>query len=143
MPLERDTLRRFVQAIMDQDPPTTTKTTREEQVRRPHRPPLYPVHAFRLPADVPDPLDASRAIQTPTALPASWACRSVPGDRLALPAAAERRERDRVLPLAARRRARRRAPKYADVTLKEGKSGAMLLVTVETRSPRSPASHYC
>ncbi|MGE3619760.1 MAG: MaoC family dehydratase N-terminal domain-containing protein [Acidimicrobiia bacterium] len=57
-PVERDALRRFVQASMEQDP-----IHWDDEVARASRygevvaPPLYPVHVFRRPAGTPDPLD--------------------------------------------------------------------------------------
>ena len=58
MPLERDTLRRFVQAIMDHDPVYYDDAVADaSKFGGLAAPPLYPVHAFRLPADTPDPLD--------------------------------------------------------------------------------------
>jgi acyl dehydratase len=55
--LDRETIRRFVQAIMDRDPvyfdDTHAATTRFQSLVAP---PLFPVHAFRTGADLPDPL---------------------------------------------------------------------------------------
>src|SRR5690349_21517713 len=59
MPLEADTLRRFVQAIMDSDPLYFDEA--EATISRYGglvAPPLYPVHAFRRPPGTQDPLDA-------------------------------------------------------------------------------------
>src|SRR5436190_11787011 len=58
MPLERDTLRRFVQAIMDTDPlyvdSVYAANARYGEIVAPL---LYPVHAFRPPIGGPDPLE--------------------------------------------------------------------------------------
>lgn len=56
-PLEREMLRRFVQAIMDRDPLYYDEAyARRSRYGRLVAPPLYPVHAFRPPADGGDPL---------------------------------------------------------------------------------------
>lgn len=58
-PLDRDAVRRFVQAIMDPDPlyydEAYARATRQGEVVAPS---LYPVHAFRTPAGAPDPLES-------------------------------------------------------------------------------------
>ena len=59
MPLERDTLRRFAQAIMDRDPLYYSDGHAAASIyRKLVAPPLYPVHAFRTAADSPDPLNS-------------------------------------------------------------------------------------
>jgi hypothetical protein len=58
-PLGADELRRFVQAIMDDDPayydPKAATASKAGEIVAP---PLYPVHAFRRPLGTPDPLQA-------------------------------------------------------------------------------------
>ena len=62
MPLERDTLRRFVQAIMDTDPLYVDAVyAADTKFGDMVAPPLYPVHAFRPPLGGPDPLDVLRS----------------------------------------------------------------------------------
>ena len=135
MPLERDTLRRFVQAIMDQDPAYYDEAyAAKTKFDGLTAPPLYPVHAFRLPADVPDPL------QVVARDPSADGTAGIMGVSFGLPAIESPYRRllnggneiefYRSLRVGERVVAQ---PKYADVTLKEGKSGHMLLVTVETR----------
>ena len=135
MPLERDTLRRFVQAIMDQDPAYYDETyaakTKFDSLTAP---PLYPVHAFRLPADVPDPLavvarDPS-ADGTAGIMGVSFGLPAIESPYRRLLNGGNEIEFYRSLRVGERAVAQ---PNYADVTLKEGKSGHMLLVTVETR----------
>jgi len=135
MPLERDTLRRFVQAIMDQDPAYYDEAyAAKTKFDGLTAPPLYPVHAFRLPADVPDPLavvarDPS-ADGTAGIMGVSFGLPVIESPYRRLLNGGNEIEFYRSLRVGERAVAQ---PKYADVTLKEGKSGHMLLVTVETR----------
>ena len=135
MPLERDALRRFVQAIMDQDPVYYD----EEYAARSKfegltAPPLYPVHAFRLPAHTPDPLDV--VSRDPTAdgtagiMGVAFGLPSIEMPYRRLLNGGNEIEFFRSLRVGERAVAK---PRYVDVTLKEGKSGHMLLVTIETR----------
>jgi N-terminal half of MaoC dehydratase len=135
MPLERDALRRFVQAIMDHDP-----VYYDEQLAAASKfgglaaPPLYPVHAFRLPADVPDPLDVVArdpgADGTAGIMGVAFGLPPIESPYRRLLNGGNEIEFYRSLRVGERAVAQ---PRYADVTLKEGKSGSMLLVTVETR----------
>lgn len=62
MPLERDTVRRFVQAIMDDDPIYwSDEAAARSRFAAITAPPLYPVHAFRRGPGTPDPLDSVAA----------------------------------------------------------------------------------
>jgi hypothetical protein len=135
MPLERDALRRFVQAIMDHDPVYyDDKYAADSKFNGLTAPPLYPVHAFRLPADVPDPLDAvaldQNADGTAGIMGVSFGLPPIESPYRRLLNGGNEIEFFRSLCVGERAIAQ---PKYADVTLKEGKSGSMLLVTVETR----------
>ena len=59
MPLEKDTVRRFVQAIMDTDPAYFDEAVASSsKAGGVAAPPLYPVHAFRQAAGTPDPLES-------------------------------------------------------------------------------------
>jgi len=92
------------------------------------------VHAFRLPADVPDPLavvarDPS-ADGTAGIMGVSFGLPPIESPYRRLLNGGNEIEFYRSLRVGERVVAQ---PKYADVTLKEGKSGHMLLVTVETR----------
>jgi hypothetical protein len=135
MPLERDTLRRFAQAIMDNDPAyyddAYAKAGKFDGLTAP---PLYPVHAFRLPADAPDPLDViSRdrdADGTAGIMGVAFGLPAIEMPYRRLLNGGNEIEFFRSLRVGERAVAR---PKYVDVTLKQGKSGHMLLVTIETR----------
>jgi len=133
-PLERDTLRRFVQAIMDTDPLyIDAEYARGTKYGSIVAPPLYPVHAFRPPPDGPDPL--ARLQADPDADGAGGndgvffglAPLESPFKRLLN--GGNEIEFFRCLAVGERCVANAR---YADVRLKEGKSGAMLFVTIET-----------
>lgn len=134
MPLERDTLRRFVQAIMDTDPlyldAAYAATTRFGDGVAP---PLYPVHAFRPALGAPDPLDALRSD------PDADGAGGNDGVYFGLPPldspfkrllnGGNEIEFFRCLAVGETCVANAR---YADVQLKQGKNGALLLVTIET-----------
>jgi hypothetical protein len=133
LPLERDPLRRFAQAIMDSDPAyfddAYAATTRFGGVVAP---PLYPVHAFRRPAGTPDPLDAVAEDRDadgsqggvgfglpPVEMPYKRLLNG--GNEIEFYRALRLGERAVV------------QPRYVDVKLKQGKNGNLLLVTIETR----------
>lgn len=134
MPLERDTLRRFVQAIMDTDPLyLDAEYAKGTKYGTTVAPPLYPVHAFRPALGGADPLalvqqdpdaDGSGGNDgvyfglTPIASPFKRLLNG--GNEI---------EFFRCLAVGERCVANAR---YADVRLREGKSGALLLVTIET-----------
>lgn len=134
MPLERDPLRRFVQAVMDPDPAyyddAHAAGTRFGRVTAP---PMYPVHAYRTPAGAPDPL---RSVQED---PDSDGTAGYDGMLYGLPPIESPYKRllnggneiefYRSLALGERCVV---TPRYADVRLKQSKSGPMLLVVVET-----------
>lgn len=134
MPLERDGLRRFTQAIMDGDPayydeayaagtPAGTLVA----------PPLYPVHAFRTPAGAPDPLTSVQ--QDPDADGTAgndgvfFGLEPIDSPFKRLLNGGNEIEFFRNLAVGERCVAQAR---YANVVLKEGKSGQMLLVEIET-----------
>lgn len=133
-PLQRDTLRRFVQAIMDRDPlyfdDHHAASTRYGRLVAP---PLFPVHAFRPPADGEDPLDVLRT--DPDADGAGgndgvfFGLPPIESPFKRLLNGGNEIEFFRCLALDEICVARAR---YADVQLKQGKSGALLLVTIET-----------
>lgn len=135
MPLERDTLRRFVQAIMDPDP-----LYHDEALAKASKygglvaPPLYPVHAFRPPPGGADPLEVLR--DDPNADGSGgndgvyFGLAPIPSPFKRLLNGGNEIEFHRCLAVGERCVANAR---YADVRLKQGKSGQMLLVTIETR----------
>ena len=134
MPLERDTLRRFVQAIMDTDPlyvdAVYAAATKYGGIVAP---PLYPVHAFRPPIGGADPLAALQA--DPDADGAGgndgvyFGLTPIESPFKRLLNGGNEIEFFRCLALRERCVANAR---YADVELKQGKSGALLLVVIET-----------
>lgn len=135
MPLEADTLRRFVQAIMDADPLYFDEA--EAAISKYGglvAPPLYPVHAFRRPAGTPDPLDALAgdhdADGTQGSMGVGFGLPSIDMPYRRLLNGGNEIEFFRALRVGERVVAQ---PRYADVVLKQGKSGNLLLVTVETR----------
>jgi len=135
MPLERDALRRFTQAIMDPDPvyydDIYARSTRYGTVTAP---PLYPAHAYRTPPGAPDPL---RVVQED---PDSDGTAGNDGVLFGLPPIDMPYKRllnggnelvfYRNLKLGERCVV---TPRYADVRLKHSRNGPMLLVVVETR----------
>jgi len=134
MPLERDTLRRFVHAIMDTDPlyldAVYAKSTRYGGAVAP---PLYPVHAFRPLLGGPDPLDLLSADPDADGSGGSdgmyFGLTPIESPFKRLLNGGNEIEFFRCLAVGERCVANAR---YADVQLKEGKQGALLLVTVET-----------
>lgn len=132
--LDRETIRRFVQAIMDRDPvyfdDTHAATTRFKSLVAP---PLFPVHAFRTSAESPDPLVSVQLD------PNADGTAGNDGMYFGLPPIEHPFKRllnggneiefYRCLALGERCVARAR---YANVQLKEGRSGTMLMVDIET-----------
>jgi MaoC dehydratase-like protein len=134
MPLERDTLRRFVQAIMDTDPlyfdPAYAADTKYRGIVAP---PLYPVHALRPAPGAPDPLDALRADPDADGSGGNdgvfFGLTPIESPFKRLLNGGNDIEFFRCLAVGEKAVARAR---YADVQLKKGKSGALLLVVIET-----------
>ena len=134
MPLERDTLRRFVQAIMDTDPlyvdAVYAAGTKYGTIVAP---PLYPVHAFRPPIGGSDPLEV---LQTNADADGSagndgmyFGLTPIESPFKRLLNGGNEIEFYRCLAVGEKCVAKAR---YADVQLKKGKSGALLLVVIET-----------
>lgn len=133
-PLEREMLRRFVQAVMDRDPlyydETYARGTRYGGLVAPA---LYPVHAFRTPADAPDPLVSVQ--QDPDA-DGTYGNDGVYFGLEPIESPFKRllnggNEIEFVRCLAVGEVCVAQA-RYANVVLKEGKSGQMLMVDIET-----------
>jgi hypothetical protein len=133
-PLEQDTIRRFVQAVMDDDPLYYDQgyagTTRYGGVVAP---PLFPVHAFRRPPGSPDPLDALKEDRD------ADGSGGVGGVAVGLPAIDSPYKRllngGNEIEFFRCLRVGETAvstSKYHDVSLKEGKSGKLLVVVIET-----------
>ncbi len=134
-PLEADALRRFTQAIMDDDPayydPAAAARSKQGTIAAP---PLYPVHSFRRQPGTPDPLKAvnddpehdgiGAASGTLQGLPA------IPSPFKRLLNGGNEIEFFRCLAVGERAVAK---PSYKNVELKQGRSGPMLIVTIEVR----------
>lgn len=135
MPLEKDTLRRFVQAIMDDDPIYYDEA---EAVKTKFgglaAPPLYPVHAFRRAPGTPDPLDSIVADPEADGTAGSdatyFGLEPVQSPYKRLLNGGNEIEFYRSLKVGERAVATAR---YADVQVKQGSSGKLLLVVIETR----------
>ena len=133
-PLEREMLRRFVQAIMDRDPLYYDEAhARATRFGGLVAPPLYPVHAFRTPADGPDPLvsvqkdpDADGTEGNDGVL---FGLEPIQSPFKRLLNGGNEIEFFRCLAVGETCVAQAR---YANVVLKEGRSGQMLMVDVET-----------
>jgi hypothetical protein len=133
-PLEKDMVRRFVQAIMDDDPlyydDDYAKLTKFGGVVAP---PLYPVHAFRRRPGSPDPLDPLKEDRDADGSSGSG------GVGVGLPPIKSPYKRllnggneiefYRCLRVGETAVSTSR---YVDVSLKEGKSGKLLVVVIET-----------
>jgi hypothetical protein len=134
MPVSGDAIRRFVQAIMDTDP-----TYFDEAVAGASKfggiaaPPLYPVHAFRRPGGTPDPLqsvqDDPDADGTAGTDAIGFGLPPIDSPFKRLLNGGNEIEFFRCLHDGETSVARAR---YAEVTVKEGRSGAFLLVVIET-----------
>ncbi len=134
-PLEADNLRRFTQAVMDDDPAYYDKDAAARS--KPGgivAPPLYPVHSFRRRPDSPDPLQAviadpehdgiGGASGTLQGLP------PIPSPFKRLLNGGNEIEFFRCLRLGERAVAK---PRYKSIELKRGRSGEMLIVVIEVR----------
>ncbi|MES3000752.1 MAG: MaoC family dehydratase N-terminal domain-containing protein [Pseudomonadota bacterium] len=133
-PLEREMLRRFAQAIMDPDPlyfdELYARTTRYGRLVAP---PLYPVHAFRTPAGAPDPL---KSVQDDPHADGTHGNDGMLFGLEPIESPFKRllnggNEIEFLCCLAVHEVCTAQA-RYASVVLKEGKSGKMLLVDIET-----------
>lgn len=132
-PLESDMLRRFVQAIMDEDrlyyDESYAKTTRHGGIVAP---PLYPVHAFKRAPGTPDPLDAlkdDRDADGSGGVGGAQGLPPIPSPFKRLLNGGNEIEFYQCLRLGEKVFS---TAKYHDVRLKEGKSGTMLFVVIET-----------
>jgi hypothetical protein len=134
LPLERDTLRRFVQAIMDTDPTYfDAAAAGASKFGGIVAPPLYPVHAFRPPAGGADPLDLVRADPDADGSGGSdgvfFGLEPIVSPFKRLLNGGNEIEFFRCLAVGETCVATAR---YADIQLKHGKSGTMLVVAIET-----------
>jgi hypothetical protein len=133
-PLEREMLRRFVQAIVDPDPIYFDDAQAARSFAgRLAAPPLYPVHAFRTPAGAPDPLASVQRDPDADGTEGNdgmyFGLEPIPSPFKRLLNGGNEIEFFRCLAVGETCTAQAR---YANVQLKEGKSGQMLLVDIET-----------
>ncbi len=134
MPADKDAIRRFVQAIMDRDPSYFDEdAARATKYGVVVAPPLYPVHAFRQAAGTPDPLDSLAADPDADGTAGSdamgFGLPPIPSPFKRLLNGGNQIEFFRCLRVGERAVAR---PRYAEVSLKQGRSGALLMVVIET-----------
>jgi acyl dehydratase len=131
-PLGEEELRRFTQAVMNTDPIHHDEQAAAARYGGVVAPALYPVHAFRRPAGSPDPFD--RLLEDP-----DWDGTDVSAGLGGLPPL--ELPFSRVLNGGVQAEFHRLArvgdvisaqASYADIQEREGRSGAMVLVTVET-----------
>jgi acyl dehydratase len=143
IPLERDMLRRFTQAVMDADP-----LYHDEAAAAASRfgglaaPPLYPVHAIRRAPGTPDPLDAlhddPQEDGTRGGIGLSFGLPPVESPYRRLLNGGSEIRFLRCLRLGETVTARAR---YVDVREKQGRDGPMLVVEMETRFEAEPGGH--
>ena len=133
-PTGTDAIRRFVQAIMDCDPSYFDEAAAQAgKFGGILAPPLYPVHAFRQPAGTPDPLAAVQddpdADGTAGTDAMGFGLPPIESPFKRLLNGGNEIEFFRCLRAGEQAVAR---PRYADVTLKQGRSGDLLMVVIET-----------
>lgn len=134
MPLERDTLRRFAQAVMDPDPVYYDQAhAAASMFGQIVAPALYPVHAFRTPADAPDPLVSVQEDPNADGTAGNdgmyFGLEPIQTPFKRLLNGGNEIEFFRCLAVGEVCVAQAR---YANVVLKDGKAGQMLLVDIET-----------
>ncbi|MER9596883.1 MULTISPECIES: MaoC family dehydratase N-terminal domain-containing protein [unclassified Mesorhizobium] len=135
LPLEQDTLRRFVQAIMDDDPIYyNEEAARASKYGEIVAPPFYPLHAFRRASGTPDPLEV--IIERPDADGAGDGADAYYGlEHIKVPFNRILNGGIEVETYRCLRKGEKAVatPRYSSVTPKKGASGDFLLVTIETR----------
>lgn len=134
LPLDLHTLRRFVQAVMDDDPLYYhVEQATASKFGALTAPPLYPVHAFRRAPGTKDPFDILKENRGDDGSEgggeAYFGLPPVKSPFKRLLAGGVEAEFFRALRVGETVVAK---PRYADVALKHGKSGDFLLVTIET-----------
>ena len=133
--LEQDSVRRFIQAIMDNYPCYfDTKHAAHSKFGQLVAPPLFPVHAFRVRCDQPDPLEA---VQEDSDADGSGGNEGVYFGLPPLKSPLKRllnggNEIELYRNMAIGERCVAKA-RYSDIQVKQSKPGVMLLVTIETR----------
>ena len=130
--VERGAIRRFHQAVMDDDPvfwnDVEAKATRYEKVVAP---PLFPLHAFRRPPGTPDPLNRVAGDPDFDGVTRDFGL-GLPPVPISLPRLLNGGNQVEVYQLAHPGDRIRAKSKYVDIYQKEGKSGALVFILVET-----------
>jgi hypothetical protein len=131
-PVESGAVRRFCQAIMDDDPtywqPAHAAKSKYGALVAP---PLYPLHAFRRPPGTPDPL--RRVSEDPDfdGVPRDYGL-GLPPLHIDLPRLLNGGNRIEMVRLAKHGERLSAKSRYVDIYQKEGKSGPLVFVLVET-----------
>ena len=130
--VERGAIRRFHQAVMDEDPvfwnDAVAQGTRYKGVVAP---PLFPLHAFRLPSGSPDPLSRVVADLDFDGVTRDFGL-GLPPVPIPLPRLLNGGNQVEVYQLARPGERIRARSKYTDIYQKEGKSGVLVFILVET-----------
>ena len=135
--VESGAVRRFCHAIMDDDAPYWQPQQAEQtKYRALVAPPLYPLHAFRRPPGTPDPL--SRVAEDPDfdGVPRDYGL-GLPPLPINLPRLLNGGNQVEVYQLARHGERIRAKSKYVDIYQKDGKSGALVFILVETLYKKS------
>ncbi len=130
--VERGAIRRFHQAVMDDDPifwkDEQAVATRYGGVVAP---PLFPLHAFRRPSGTPDPLNRVSGDPDFDGVTRDFGL-GLPPVPIALPRLLNGGNQVEVYQLARPGDRIRAKSKYVDIYQKEGKSGVLVFILVET-----------
>jgi len=133
-PLTQDALRRFVQAVMEDDPSHWD----EDEAHRRYgaggavAPPLYPMHAFRRPAGTPDPLDLLRDDPDWDGATTGSGIGGLPPVDLPLERILNGGVEAEFFALARVGDVISAQAEYLDITEREGRSGPMVMIKVRT-----------
>jgi len=131
-PVEQGAIRRFHQAVMDDDPifwkDAEAATTRYGGVVAP---PLFPLHAFRRPSGTPDPLNRVSGDPDFDGVTRDFGL-GLPPVPIPLPRLLNGGNQVEVYQLARPGDRIRAKSKYVDIYQKEGKSGLLVFILVET-----------
>lgn len=130
--VERGAIRRFTQAVMDDDPvywnDEQAAATKYAGVVAP---PLFPLHAFRRPPGTPDPLNRVSGDPDFDGVTRDFGL-GLPPLPISLPRLLNGGNQVEVYQLARPGERIRAKSKYVDIYQKEGKSGSLIFILVET-----------
>ncbi len=130
--VERGAIRRFIQAVMDDDPVYwKDDVARETRYTGEVAPPLFPLHAFRRPPGTPDPLSRVSGDPDFDGVTRDFGL-GLPPVPIALPRLLNGGNQVEVYQLARPGDRIRAKSKYIDIYQKEGKSGSLVFILVET-----------